>query len=423
MAELVFDGEIDSLTPSQKDLICKVLDKRKLKAKKIHIKTLGQAGDNYIADVKNIIAELDNGESFKIVAKVAPTNEMAREALGTAMLFNNECVVYNDILPKFIDIQRAAGLSPQDFFKYPECYGTLKEPLNEILLLEDLTVSNYKMLDRFTPLTNESIRLVLKNLAILHSLSYVFKKNDPDTFDSYTNKFEDYYSVLSTKPDTLQYFASVEADAISILESEEYKKAIRGTLSELSKHSAKILKYERNSRYSVIIHGDAWTNNMMFRFEGSNPVGAILIDYQLCKVGSPVNDLQYMIFNCSDYNTRHQYFYEWIDYYHSELDKSLSNFGMKANYVYPRDQLDADLRRYSKFYLGTIIMSHSMLIRKTEDAAKIKDVIVNDSSDTEEIEQLTASLQISNLDSDSIARFKGKIEELVQSYRELGFLE
>lgn len=68
-----------------------------------------------------------------------------------------------------------------------------------------------------------------------------------------------------------------------------------------------------------------------------------MIDYQASNNVSPVVDLLYMILNCTDHETRSKNFYNWLDYYHSELDKSLSNFGLKANFIYPKDQLDADL--------------------------------------------------------------------------------
>ncbi|KAH9632176.1 hypothetical protein HF086_011922 [Spodoptera exigua] len=88
---------------------------------------------------------------------------------------------------------------------------------------------------------------------------------------------------------------------------------------------------------------------------------SILIDYQVGKNSSPANDLLYMIFNCTDHEIRLKNFYNWLDYYHSELDKSLSNYGLKANYVYPRDQLDADLKRYGKLQFRCSILLCNVL--------------------------------------------------------------
>lgn len=145
---------------------------------------------------------------------------------------------------------------------------------------------------------------------------------------------------------------------------------------------------------------------------------AILIDYQISKIASPACDLLYMIFSSTDHSTRHQHFYEWIDFYHSELDSSLSNFGLKANHLYPRDQLDADLRRYSRAYFSSSILLFTVLIRKTEDAAKIKESMeLNANFKKSRADMLGA------LDPETLALFKNKIEGLVESYREFGYIE
>ncbi|XP_053616575.1 uncharacterized protein LOC128678792 [Plodia interpunctella] len=421
MAGLIFEGETESLAPRQQEFVSGVLQKRGLKADKVTIETLGKAGDNYVANVKKITAKLENGEEFKMIAKIAPTSEMLRATMNTVIMFGNECLMYKEVLPKFRDLQRAAGLSPGDTFRFPECYGASMEPFNEIILLEDLTESNFKMLDRFTPLTNECVKLILKNFAIFHSLSFVLKKQEVDTFDSYINRLGDFFTEMLENDDTKIYFSTVETDTLALMDSDRYRNAVRGTVSKLLEISTKVYKNELTSRYSVITHGDAWTNNVMFRFEENVALEAILIDYQVCKIVSPVNDLQFMILNCTDYGTRRKHYYEWLDYYHTELDNSLANFGLKANYVYPREQLDADLRRHSRLYLAMTIMSQSMLIRKNDDAAQMKEAIENFNS--EDMEKMSESMQVSQLDSESVALFKKKIEDMVDSFQDFGYLD
>ncbi|XP_053616551.1 uncharacterized protein LOC128678780 [Plodia interpunctella] len=423
MTGITFEGETDCLTPRRQELVKEVLQKKNIKSSKVRVNTLGKAGDNYVADVKKITAELENGEAFNMIAKIATNNEITRTLMGTVMLFENECIIYNEVFPKFVDLQTTAGLSEDQFFRFPECYGTLMEPFNEIILLEDLKDSNFEMLDRFTPLTNENVKLILKNFAIYHSLSFVLKKQDPDTFDSFNDKLKDFYSWVGNDPQSQYYFESLETDTLAILDSDNYKKAIRGSVSLLPEHSAKVIKNEPNSRYSIITHGDGWTNNIMFSFKDNVPVQAILIDYQLSKVGNPVDDLQYMIFSSTDHSTRKKHYYEWIDYYHSELDNSLANFGLKANYVYPRDKLDADLRRYSKIYLAMSVLLNTMLIRKSEDAAAMKEKMENGMENPEDIKELTVAVQVSLLDNETVALFKRKIEDLVDSYREFGYID
>ncbi|KOB77011.1 Uncharacterized protein OBRU01_04782 [Operophtera brumata] len=82
-----------------------------------------------------------------------------------------------------------------------------------------------------------------------------------------------------------------------------------------------------------------------------------------------------MLFNCTDYKCRKEHFHDWIDYYHNELDKSLSIFGLKANYVFPRDQLDVDLTRYGRMNLGQSIVLAKVTLLKPDEAGKMKEAM------------------------------------------------
>lgn len=148
-----------------------------------------------------------------------------------------------------------------------------------------------------------------------------------------------------------------------------------------------------------------------------------MIDYQASKESNPVGDIHYMIFNCTDYETRSQYYNDWIDYYHTELDNALSNYGLKASFIYPKDQLDADLRRHGKLTLGLGVLLASMLIRESADAEKMMSAMEeNFVTEGNNMEALFESAKVTALDAASILRFKTRIEGLVRSMIELGYL-
>lgn len=142
-----------------------------------------------------------------------------------------------------------------------------------------------------------------------------------------------------------------------------------------------------------------------------------MIDYQLSREYNPVSDILYMIFNCTDHVTRAKEYLNWIDYYHDELDKSLSYFGMKANLVYPKDQLDADLKRYSKIYIGISIMLYSVLSRKPEEAKVIQDAMKD--MDTQKMEE---NVGVDTLSSDTVEIYKSRVKDLIDSYLLFGYL-
>ncbi|KAM3965969.1 uncharacterized protein ACR2FA_012826 [Aphomia sociella] len=419
MTGLSFEGEADSLSIRQQEFLREVIEGRGYTDGKVIINTLGKPGDNYVANVKRIIIEGSDGSTLKIIAKVAPTNEMARVQMQAQVMFRNEGTMYTKVLPKLKEIQKDESIPVEDHLRYAECYGVLLEEPHELILLEDLQVSNYTMLDRFVSLTNESIKLNLKNFATLHSLSMVLKKRNPEVFEDINQNLVDAFGTFGETPEFKYYFDSLEKDALSVIEGSKYQNAIRGSISKLMEQHKKLMKDQTKLKYSVVIQGDGWTNNIMFKLKDDIPVEAVMIDYQMSKVSNPVCDILYMIFNCTDYETRHAHYNDWIDYYHLQLEQSLANYGIKADFIFSRDQLDADLKRYSKFFFSTTIMLSSLLIRKSEDAAKVKEAMELDVPDMEKVAE---GFQISKLDPESISRFKNRIEGLINSFCELGYI-
>ncbi|KAM3965926.1 uncharacterized protein ACR2FA_012775 [Aphomia sociella] len=419
MAKLIFEDKFNSLSTRQQEFLREILQSRGYTDNKVLIETVGSAGDNYIANVKRIIVKEKDGGTFKIIAKVAPTNEMSRALIQAQLLFSNEAVMYNKVLPKLVELQKIAGVPGEGLLRYAECYGSMLDAPDEIILLEDLQVSNFIMLDRFTSLSNECIKMNLKNFAILHSLSMVLKKQKPDLYESISQELIDYYSIFDGSQRFLYFLASIEKDLIAVLDKDEYKNAVRGSVSKMLELSKKMLKDESSLDYLVAIQGDAWTNNIMYKMKEDIPVKAIMIDYQLSKISNPVCDILYMIFNCTDYVTRREHYHDWIEYYYLQLEESLAKFGIKADLLFSRNQLDTDLKRYSKLLFANSIMLASVLIRKPEDAAKLKKSMeIGGISAKEDL----GNMKVSNMDEESISVFKRRIERLVDSYRDLGYI-
>ncbi|XP_026330442.1 uncharacterized protein LOC113237936 [Hyposmocoma kahamanoa] len=420
MVEFQFVGDINDLSVEQKDFITNVLKKRGFENGKIQVQPVGKAGDNYAANVKRITIE-SNGETFKIIAKVASKQDMMRAMGNTTFIYQNEHVMYTEVLPTFTELENAAKVPGNERFRYAACYGTYLEAPNEIILLEDLGVLGFQILDRFTSLTDENVRLVLKNFASLHSLSYVLKNKEPEKFETFKNKLVDFSLLMASIPESANFFSQIYEDVQKLLRGDKYKKAVKNVITQMITYATKLAKIEHDSKFSVIQQGDAWTNNIMFRLENDKTVECCMIDYQASKVSSPVADLHYMIFLCTDYATRKKHYDDWINYYHSQLDKNLSNYGLKANYVYPRDKLDADLRRFAKASIGQIIFVTMVIIRESANAAKLQDAMKKVDSNTS-MHKMADHIKLSGVDPETIKKFQSKIEGVIDSFIELGYL-
>lgn len=142
-----------------------------------------------------------------------------------------------------------------------------------------------------------------------------------------------------------------------------------------------------------------------------------MIDYQASASISPASDLLFMFFNCTDHETRSKNFIAWIDYYHLELDKSLSYFGLKADDVYPRDQLDADLKRYGKISFAIIILFTNILMRDQSEAGKLLEALQNGG-----IKDAMEEMGKRKMNKETSERTRNRIVGLIDSYIQFGLL-
>lgn len=266
MVETQFIGDVSDLSNEQKNIILNVLEERGFKNVKIDVQPVGQIGDNFVANVKRITVEKD-GDTFKMIAKVAPRNHMQRVIGNSRLSFLNEDIMYTQVLAKFSELEKAADIPEKERFRYAACYKTYMEEPNEIILLEDLQVSGYKILDKSKSMTDENVRLVLKNFAVLHSLSYVLRYKEPETFEKFCKSLINFWSVMANAPEIINWFTQIDADVQMLLDDGKYKKAVKNAVTNMLNQIVKLSALDIKSKHSVIQQGDPWTNNIMFRLE------------------------------------------------------------------------------------------------------------------------------------------------------------
>ncbi|KAJ0172758.1 hypothetical protein K1T71_011897 [Dendrolimus kikuchii] len=412
MANFQYEGATDGFSDNQFKFIDGVLEKRGYTNKKVLIEAVGAAGDNYMANVKRIIVEDAQNKPFKMIAKVAPKFEKLRAVFNTHSVFYNEHVIYTELIPQFKMMQEAANLSNEDMIRFAECYGSYIEEPDELLLLEDLKELNCVMLDRLKPLPEHCMHSVLRNLAIFHSLSFVLKHKNPEFFDTYRQKLFDLWANMGTNEEVKHNLVRIEEYILNLLsDSEDRSKVIKGIITKIGDNLRELVEEETGSEHTVIRHGDAWTNNFMFRFDGDTLLETIMIDYQMSSETKPTCDLLFFIFNCTDHQTRLKHFHKWIELYHTALDRALSKFGLDAKNVYPKEKLDADLKRYGKPMCALCTFFSYLLTMNSEEAAKLKENLDN-------MNDVETEMVIEK----SGVEFKSKVEGLIDTCLEFGLI-
>lgn len=65
-------------------------------------------------------------------------------------------------------------------------------------------------------------------------------------------------------------------------------------------------------RFSVICHGDLWTPNFLFKHNTNAAIDVKVIDFQMARFASPVTDISFFIYACTEQDIREQHFDELI---------------------------------------------------------------------------------------------------------------
>ncbi|KAM3958914.1 uncharacterized protein ACR2FA_007089 [Aphomia sociella] len=411
------ENHVSDLSNEAIELIKNILKKQGLEDKNFRVEPVGKVGDNFASQVKRIIVE-NTEKPFNMILKLlpySPEGTKNEESFDVKLLFKNEILMY-DLLSKFKEYQTNAGVSEADEFKFPICYGSGDN--GNIILLEDLVLSDFTMLNKFEPLSNECVRFILKKFAMFHCLSFVMKNQDPLNYNEFTSNLSNPFNSDPNFKSQFQITLEViENEMMLLVDQDKYKNILKGTMYELISMTEDLENEAIDSKYFIINQGDCWTNNVLFKMEEGKPIACILIDYQLPKVCSLAYDLLHMILNCTDHATRHNYYLEWIDYYYSELDRFLNYFKLKSDNIYPRDELDSDLKIYSRFMLANSILATVMVMRKPEETVELMEAM-----ESKDVDKFFEAMKVSKLDNDTITMAKIKIEGLLDTLLEFKLL-
>lgn len=217
---------------------------------------------------------------------------------------------------------RGVVVEEDGFHEYPKCYRTVDNDVNECLLLEDLSVRGFTIINRRTEdVTADHVRLVMKTLAKFHAISFALKDQQPKKFNEITanlteifirpeeTHLRDYFNLQSET-----VFNSVSDDAELLAKAKKFYEC------DAIEVAAECLNLDRTGSASVISHGDAWQNNTMFRYDNNGkPIDINFLDWQTTRHASPIIDIVYYMFCCTTEELRAQNYDDFLKVYHDSL--------------------------------------------------------------------------------------------------------
>jgi hypothetical protein len=311
-------------------------------------------GVNWISSVYRITTPNHLPSSY--FAKCLPACEARRMAMESDTFFKNEVQFYCRVLPAFHKFQEEKRATPP--FR---SVATIHHISENIIVMEDMNDSGYKMLHRMQSLDMSHIRLVLKELGRFHGLSFAFKDQNPQTFADLRSSINEtvfrsfatghFNSILTSGWKAVLGIArkTFTTDDLQIIET--FFGNIWNKMCTLA---------TPQEPYAVILHGDVFINNILFHYPleetEETPDKLCLIDFQMSRYGSPALDLSYFLIRYYTEEAGHNY-QDLLRVYHDALREFVRQLGSNAGELYPFSVLQEEMQKYSAFGMALALFS------------------------------------------------------------------
>ena len=244
-----------------------------LKVKRLIVQQCGGKGESYasiiyrVGTFYNCIEHQETPNFGSYIIKTLPSHELAKEKLGKSHynVQQKEMEMYQNILPEFNRILKSVGehgnISPK---------ALSIDDVHEVIVLEDLMEKKFVMNDRFKGLDLQHTHMALKKLASMHACSIIMLEKHPKAFENFD------FGMFNRKTSAYHiYFQSILEAVVNEVGQwpgyEYYAGKLRNILKTMLENAMTAFDCE-DGDFHVLIHGDLWTNNIMFKYDADGNI-------------------------------------------------------------------------------------------------------------------------------------------------------
>lgn len=241
------------------------------------------------------------------------------------------------------------------------CWWPAMKYEDGILILEDLEKTGFRSLDKNEIPSFARVKSAFEALAHF-SGSWLGYLNDPDKYDSeriskdeVDHLFRVNFPLFIMKKSYEKSFESI----LKLMRNREEPQELMDKVENYGKNRAfpeikRLLNEENESKFSTIIHGDFWLNNIMFNKEDES---VKLIDFQMCAKRHPANDIWYFLYNSTDRAFRAEHADDLIKAYYRVFS---GYFDDHEGYSYEAFRKEVEEYRVFGFLMGIFAMPNQL---------------------------------------------------------------
>lgn len=181
-------------------------------------------------------------------------------------------------------------------------------------------------------LTYEHILLIMTALGKFHAVSFALKDQEPEKFGKMVNEIAEIFFVRGGPMSALVNHA--EKVAVSCIDDDDDGYLLRALFRLYEQNQFDQLVDLSNGNdaepYAVVVHGDLWSNNIMFSACQDEETNALMdirfVDWQTARYGSPALDIVFCIFMCTTRELRGHNYNIYLQTYHESLSNLLLRY-------------------------------------------------------------------------------------------------
>ncbi|CAG9863300.1 unnamed protein product [Phyllotreta striolata] len=329
---------------------------------KVQLADTTAKGDGYVGDIIFLKVTADGGSDnekvYDMVIKTAKEDDKLREACPIGDAYLREITVYKEIFPVLEAFQEEYAVKKR-FSHYAKVYKSITEDKKETLIMQNMKSLGFELHDRTVPQNTDHLLFVYRTYAKLHGASLALKAKKPEVFRQLSAIMQDAFTAFFTESQLLRSIQLSHVNALKLLRKNGLEHMARkieqatGSMEEMIK-SMSVLNGKDDEKEGVIVHGDCWNSNMMFKYKDgdkSRPIDIIYLDFQLSRVTTPIVDLSYYLYSVADKPDLDRIDYLFEEY-HKELTEYLRQYGLNADDFYTLERLKTSWRTYGLFGLG-----------------------------------------------------------------------
>lgn len=271
-----------------------------------------------------------------------------RELAKSMLMCSNEVFMYKTVIPffkKYLKDNKAILFDPEEwwtprvYFADHGMFSELSDAEETILALENLKTSGYRMGPKID-LDEAHLRLMIKNIALYHSLSYALRIRKDPKLEEMASQLAP-FSFLSESGEELGSYKRLFevglhrfynlVDDPKYQNSESFVSNVRRFKEKYGTNPLVLMEsiLKRDDVFSIILHGDYVRNNVLFKYEQSegfkNPKGIKMYDFQEIRYATPVIDIAFFMYMNIHYTKREELWDSLLEYYHENLIASLTD--------------------------------------------------------------------------------------------------